>query len=92
LVGNSTSIKMFNKKRRIEKLETEIDNIKRELDAIKKFDGRIEIELLKNQILSLRGALNRRLKRFLEKEERDEDEEGEDYKNNKAFKGVILPE
>lgn len=83
---------MFGKNKRISKLEKEIEWIKRELDSIKKFDGRIEIELLKHQMQSLRGLINRRLKKIFDDEERKMDEEVETAKQGKVYNNVILPE
>lgn len=47
---------MFNNK-----LQKQIDELRKELDIIKNVDWRLELERLKTQIISLRGLMNRKL-------------------------------
>lgn len=62
------------------KLQKQIDDLKKEIDLLKNVDVRLEVEKLKTHIISLRGLVNRRLGN------------SEDLPDSKEYKGVLLPE
>jgi hypothetical protein len=64
------------------KIQRQLDDLKREIDILKSVDFRLEIEKLKTHVYSLRGLINRRFP----SEEKEEKQEKENNKNS-----VIIP-
>lgn len=67
---------MFNNK-----IQRQLDDLKKDLDTLKNVDWRLEIERLKTQVISLRGLVNRKL--------------GGDQQNTQEkdiYSGMLLPE
>ena len=64
------------------KIQKQIDELKKELDLIKSVDVRLEVEKLKTHIISLRGLVNRRLGKEDPKEDQSKD----------IYSGMLLPE
>lgn len=57
---------MFNNK-----IQKQLDELKREIDLLKNLDFRLEIQILKTNMNSLRGLVNRRMSRNLDIEEKE---------------------
>ena len=57
---------MFNNK-----IQKQLDELKREIDLLKNLDFRLEIQILKTNMNSLRGLVNRRMSKNLDIEEKE---------------------
>ena len=57
---------MFNNK-----IQKQLDELKREIDLLKNLDFRLEIQILKTNMNSLRGLINRRIGKTLDIEEKE---------------------
>jgi len=53
-------------------IQKQITDLKREIDLLKSQDFRLEIQLLKTHMNSLRGFVNRRMERAIEFKEKEE--------------------